>query len=210
MQRTINAKELMMKKITALCLGPLLAFAAALAHAAPYKVTFSGELSSVANQGQLSVGDLFSGVFYYDTDLVDIDPSASWGQYPGASADITVRDLHFKMNGAVFTNPNAVFGFSAQSATQMPAEVSIFVEIGFYAYVFPGFGEELPTDARRINGAPEVTFNFQSKIGDQVYYDVISGFATSYVLSAVPEPAGIVLVVCGAGVVLLKRGKKVG
>ena len=191
-----------MKKITALCLGPLLAFAAGLAHAAPYKVTFSGELSSVANEGQLSVGDLFSGVFYYDTDLVDIDPSGSWGQYPGAYAEITVRDLHFKVNGAVFTNPNAVFGFSAQSATQMPAEVSIFVEIGFYANVFPGFGEGLPTDGRRIDGFPEVSFNFQSKIGEKIYYDVISGVAASYALSPVPEPVSTVLVFAGVGVLL--------
>ena len=54
------------------------------AHAAPYKVSFSGVVNQILNEGQLSLGDVVSGDIYYDTELVDVHPYPGTGRYDQA------------------------------------------------------------------------------------------------------------------------------
>jgi hypothetical protein len=173
--------------------------------AAPYVLSFSGQIRDRLVEGRLEIGDLVEGRIYYDTNLSDTDPAGHWGQFPGATADVTVADLAFSLQGAMFTNADVVFGFSAQTVTEGPPSLLEFVEVGLYADVFPGFGAALPIDSSRFRGVPEVTFNFRSVRDGVGYYDVVTAHVTRYSISPVPEPTGMLAFMAGLAVVCCWR-----
>lgn len=174
-------------------------------YAAPYKISFSGALNQIWNQGQLVVGDEVSGEVFYDTNFIDTDPAYGTGFYPGASAKIKVRDLYFELSGYMFTNSAAVFSFQSQNATLAPPEVSYLVEVGLYVPVLWGYGADLPTNDQRFSDAPEAAFNFQSIVNGMTYYDVVVATDLNYALTPVPEVEVHWYASLGIGTVLLVR-----
>lgn len=121
---------------------------------------------------------------------MDVDPSPNIGKYLGASANVKVGNLYFELAGYIFTNSAAVFSFQSQNPTIAPADVSNFVEFGFYAPVFFGSGADLPTTDQNFSGLPEAAFNFQSIVNGITYYDVAVATNLSYALTPVPEAQG--------------------
>lgn len=176
---------------------------AGISYAAPYKVSFSGVLNHILNEGRLVIGDEVSGEILYDTNLIDVDPALNTGLYPGASAKIQVGDLYFELSGYIFTNSAAVFSFQSQSPTLVPPQVSHFVEIGFYAPVLPGYGADLPMSDQRFSGPPEIAFNFQSIVNGITYYDVVASTAVNYALTPVPEAQSHIYVAFGLATILM-------